>query len=127
VFFPTQVRVTGATVEFFVPDDFFGGAPRPEWGYALAVTGASIENKVNIAALFGKDSPQGMMVLPIAPGDSKERFGGGRLGDPNQSPVVDLVVPEGVTQEQVLGPNAPPWPAVVPAGSPAPSLPGSGQ
>lgn len=122
VFFPTQVRVTGATVAFFVPDDFFGGAPRPEWGYALAVTGASLENKVNIAALFGKDSPQRMMVLPIAPGDSKERFGGGRLGEPNQSPVVDLVVPEGVMQEQVLGPNAPPWPAVVPAGSPAPKL-----
>jgi hypothetical protein len=115
VFFATHVRVTGATVEFFVPDDFFGGAPRPEWGYALAVTGASLENKVNIGALFGKDRPQGMMVLPIAPGDSKERFGGGRLGEPNQSPVVDLLVPEGVTQEQVLGPNALPWPAVVPA------------
>jgi hypothetical protein len=127
VFFPTHVRVTGATVEFFVPDDFFGGAPRTEWGYALAVTGASLENKVNVAALFGKGSPQGMMVLPIAPGDSKERFGGGRLGEPNQSPVVDLVVPEGVTQEQVLGPNAPPWPAVVPTGSPpSKSVPDTG-
>jgi hypothetical protein len=127
VFFPTSVRVTGATVEFFVPDDFFGGAPRPEWGYALAVTGASLENKVNIAAFFGKDRPQGMMALPIAPGDSKERFGGGRLGDPNQSPVVDLLVPEGVTQEQVLGPNAPPWPAVVPTGLPAPVPSGEGK
>jgi C-terminal binding-module, SLH-like, of glucodextranase len=127
VFFPTQVRVTGATVEFFVPDDFFGGAPRPEWGYALAVTGASLENKVNIGAFFGKDRPQEMMVLPIAPGDSKERFGGGRLGDPNQAPVVDLLVPEGVTQEQVLGPSAAPWPAVVPAGSLAPSPSGDGK
>jgi len=121
VFFPTRVRVTGATVEFFVPNDFFGGTPRLEWGYALAATGALIENKVNLSSLFGKDGPPGLMVLPIAPGDSKERFGGGRLGEPNQSPVVDLLVPEGVTQEQVLGPNAPPWPAVVPAGPVAPA------
>jgi hypothetical protein len=119
MFFPTRVRITGATVEFFVPNDFFGGSPRPEWGYALAVTGASLENKVDLPALFGKEGPRGLMVLPIAPGDSKERFGGGRLGDPGQSPVVDLLVPEGVTQEQVLGPNAPPWPAVVPTGSPS--------
>ncbi|MFL5348307.1 MAG: glucodextranase DOMON-like domain-containing protein [Hyalangium sp.] len=122
VFFPTRVRVTGSTVEFFVPNDFFGGQPRPDWGYALAVTGASIENKVDMPAIFGKSAPQqGLMVLPIAPGDSKERFGGGRIGDPSQSPVVDLVVPPGVTQEQVLGPSGPSWPAVVPvpeAGSP---------
>jgi hypothetical protein len=118
VFFPTRMRVTGATVEFFVPSDFFGGQARPEWGYAAAVTGASLETKVDLPAIFGRDESraQGLMVLPIAPGDSKERMGGGRLGDPGQSPVVDLVVPEGVTQEQVLGPNAPPWPAVVPAG-----------
>ncbi|HYH94554.1 glucodextranase DOMON-like domain-containing protein [Hyalangium sp.] len=127
VFLPTRVRVTGATVEFFVPNDFFGGSPRPEWGYALAATGAFIENKVNLSSLFGKEGPQGLMVLPIAPGDSKERFGGGRLGDPSQSPVVDLMVPEGVTQEQVLAPNGPPWPAVVPAGSPAPSPSKSGE
>lgn len=121
VFFPTRVRVTGATVEFFVPNDFFGGAPKPEWGYALAVTGALFENKVNLSSLFGKDGPRTTMVLPIVPGDSKEFFGGARLGEGNQSPVVDLVVPEGVTQEQVLGPNAPPWPAVVPVSPAAPA------
>lgn len=121
VFFPTRVRVTGATVEFFVPNGFFGGGPaRPEWGYAPAVTGASIENKVNLPAFLRQESPPTLMALPIGPGESRERFGGGRLGDPGQSPVVDLMVPEGITQEQVLGPNAPPWPAVVPAGAAAP-------
>lgn len=121
VFFPTRVRVTGATVEFFVTKEFLGGAARPEWGYATAVTGASIENKVDMPGFFGKERPKTLMVLPIGPGDSRERFGGGRLGDPEQSPVVDLIVPEGITQEQVLGPNAPPWPAVVPAGAAAPT------
>jgi hypothetical protein len=116
VFFATRLRVMGSTVEFFVPSGFLGGPARPQWGYAAAVTGASIETKVNLPALFGKDSPRELMVLPIGPGDSAERFGGGRLGDPGQSPVVDLLVPEGVSQQQVLGPNAPPWPVVVPAG-----------
>ena len=127
VFFPTRIHVTGATVEFFVPNDFFGGPPRPEWGYALAVTGASIENKVNMPAFFGKSDSQRLMVLPIAPGDSKERFGGGRRGDPDQSPVVDLLVPPGITQEEVLGANAPPWPAVVPSelAQPKPQVPSS--
>ncbi len=116
VFFATRIHVRGPTVEFFVPSGFLGGTARPEWGYAAAVTGAVIETKVDLPALFGRDGPRGLMVLPIGPGDSAERFGGGRLGDPAQPPVVDLVVPEGVTQEQVLGPNAPPWPVVVPAG-----------
>ncbi len=57
------------------------------------------------------------MVLDIRPGLFAERFGGGRLGDPDQSPVVDLIVPEGTRQEDVLGSRAPPWPAVVPAPS----------
>jgi len=119
VFFPTRMRVTGATVEFFVPGAFLGGVARPEWGYAAAVTGAVLETKVNLPALFGKDSPPGLMVLPIGPGDSAERFGGGRLGDGAQSPVVDLLVPPGVNQEQVLGPSAPAWPVVVPMSPPA--------
>ncbi len=116
VFFPTRVRVVGATVEFFVPQEFLGGLARPEWGYAVAVTGAMIETKVNLPALFGGgESSRGqLMVLPIAPGDSREQFGGGRLGALGQSPVIDLVVPEGVTQEEVLGPGGPLWPAVVP-------------
>lgn len=115
VFFPTRVRVNGPTVEFFVPEEFLGGMAQPGWGYAAAVTGASLETKVDVPALFGSTPrAQGLMVLPIGTGDSRERFGGGRLGDPGQPPVVDLLVPEGVTQEQVLGVNAPPWPAVVP-------------
>ncbi|MDY7227584.1 glucodextranase DOMON-like domain-containing protein [Hyalangium rubrum] len=124
VFFPTRIRVRGPTVEFFVPQEFFGGTARPEWGYAAAVTGAVLETKVDLPALFGKEGTRGVMVLPIGSGDSRERFGGGRYGASTQSPVVDLLVPEGITQEQVLGPDAPPWPAVAPvAPAPPPATP----
>jgi hypothetical protein len=125
VFFPTRIHVSGATVSFFVPEAFFGGPAKPSWGYAAAVTGAQLDIKVSLPAfLGGVVAPQrGLLVLDIQPGDSRERFGGGRSGDARQSPVVDLLVPEGVTQEQVLAASAPPWPAVVPAPTSPPALP----
>jgi hypothetical protein len=129
VFFPTRVRVFGPTVSFFVPDSFLGGQAQPAWGYAVAVTGATLERRVELPTLLGgmTASPtQGMMVLGIGPGVSKERFGGGRVGGSGQSPVVDLLVPEGVRQETVLGPDAPAWPAVVPASPALPQAPDAG-
>jgi len=125
VFFPTRIHVTGPTVSFFVPEGFFGGPAKGAWGYAVAVTGAELDIKVSLPAFLGGVAPpqRGLMVLEIQPGDSRERFGGGRSGDPRQSPVVDLLVPEGVTQEQVLAASAPPWPAVVPAPASPPALP----
>ncbi|WP_158501678.1 glucodextranase DOMON-like domain-containing protein [Vitiosangium sp. GDMCC 1.1324] len=129
VFFPTRVRVFGPTVSFFVPDSFLGGEAKPSWGYAVAVTGATLDRRVELPALLGgvtAPRAQGLMVLGIGPGVSQERFGGGRVGGSEQSPVVDLLVPEGVRQEEVLGPNAPGWPAVVPASPALPQAPDAG-
>jgi len=123
VFFPTRIRVFGPSVSFFVPESFLGGQAQPSWGYAVAVTGATLDRRVELPTLLGNmtaPAAQGLMVLGIGPGVSHERFGGGRLGGSTaQSPVVDLLVPEGVRQDEVLGPQAPGWPAVVPA-PPAP-------
>jgi hypothetical protein len=41
------------------------------------------------------------MILPIAPGRPRESFGGGR-DDPLQPPLVDVIVPPGTRQEDVL-------------------------
>lgn len=132
VFFPTRIKVSGSRISFEVPNSFLGGPARPEWGYAVAVTGASVERRVSLGGLFGgNDVPaQGLMSLKIVPGVSNEHFGGGRRGDPGQSPVVDLLVPPGVAQEEVLGPSKALWPAVIPARSaevaPAPAPPEEG-
>ncbi|KFA87287.1 glucodextranase DOMON-like domain-containing protein [Archangium violaceum] len=129
VFFPTRVRVSGPTVSFFVPESFLGGQARPTWGYAVAVTGATLERRVELPAILGAvtaPAQRGLMVLGIGPGTSHERFGGGRLGGTNQSPVVDLLVPEGVRQQEVLGLQARPWPAVVPASPGLPQAPDAG-
>jgi hypothetical protein len=129
VFFPTRIRVVGATVSFFVPEAFLGGQARATWGYAVAVTGATMDRRVEMPAFLGgvtAPPPPGMMVMGIGPGVFPDRFGGGRLGDPGQSPVVDLLVPEGVSQREVLGPKAPAWPAVVPASPALPQAPDAG-
>jgi hypothetical protein len=129
VFLPTRVRVFGPTVSFFVPERFLGGQAKPTWGYAVAVTGAAIDQRVELPPLLGgvtAPPTQGLMVLGIGPGVSKERFGGGRLGGAGQSPVVDLVVPEGMRQEEALGPDAPGWPAVVPSSPALPQAPDAG-
>ncbi len=129
VFFPTRIRVFGNTVSFFVPDGFLGGRAQPSWGYAVAVTGATLDRRVELPSAFGSvtaPGEQGVLALGIGPGVSRERLGGGRLGDPNQSPIVDLMVPEGVRQEEVLGPKGPAWLAVVPASPVLPQAPDAG-
>ncbi|WP_158621723.1 glucodextranase DOMON-like domain-containing protein [Corallococcus aberystwythensis] len=122
VFFPTIIQVSGRTVMFTVPDRFLGAHASADWGYGVAVTGATIERRVSLGGMFGGDTTanQRLMAMGIAPGEPvNDRFGGGRKGDPSQSPVVDLLVGPGTTQEEVLGATKPAWSAVVPSGKAA--------
>ncbi|HXW08501.1 MAG TPA: hypothetical protein VD833_24945 [Vicinamibacterales bacterium] len=43
-----------------------------------------------------------LMILPIASGLRRGSFGGGRQDDPLQPPLVDIIVPPGPRQEDVL-------------------------
>jgi hypothetical protein len=105
VFFPTQIRVTGPTIRFWVPGEVLDGPARPTYGYAIAVSGADIAQKLNLGARLGLGDPEedALMILPVGPTPSTERFGGGRDGDPAQPQVIDVVVPAGTTQKAVLG------------------------
>jgi hypothetical protein len=104
VFFPTRVSVAGALVRFFVPASFLGGAIRDSWGYIVVVSGTDIDPPLDLLALlgFGQTRAARLMILPIAPGRPRESFGGGRSDDPLQPPLVDVIVPPGMTQESVL-------------------------
>ena len=92
VFFPTRVRVSGASVRFFVPDAFLPGGAGADLAYAAVVTGADLDLRLDVRGLFTKDAPTpGLFVMPIAPGHRMDTFGGGRIDDPDQPPVVDLL------------------------------------
>jgi C-terminal binding-module, SLH-like, of glucodextranase len=103
-FFPTRVSVVGASVRFFVPASFLGGPTRDTWGYIVAVSGAELEQKLDLGSIFGFPQTRAarLMNLPIAPGRPRESFGGGRADDPLQPPLVDVIVPAGTMQEVVL-------------------------
>ena len=125
VFFPTLIRVRGDG-GVLGAGRLLWARTRPEWGYGVAVTGASFERCLSWRLFGGVTAARAAMVMPIVPGESKELLRWRAEGDASQSPVVDLVVPPGVTQEQVLGPTKPPWPAVVPRGGRGRAAPDAG-
>lgn len=105
IFFPTQISVTGPTIRFWVPGEVLDGPAKPTYAYAIAVSGADIAQKLNLGARLGigDADEEALMILPVGPTPSTERFGGGRDGDPAQPQVIDVVVPAGTTQKDVLG------------------------
>jgi hypothetical protein len=104
IFFPTRIRVLGRTIRFLVPTAFLGGPAKASWSYVVAVSGADVYQALDIPSTLGlaAAAPDTLMVLPISPGRWRDRFGGGREDDPLQPPLVDIVVPAGKKQEEVL-------------------------
>lgn len=105
IFFPTQISVRGNTISFWVPPEVLDGPAKPTYAYAIAVSAANVLQSFNLGAAIGADSlgdETGLMILPVGPSPSRERFGGGRDGDPAQPQVIDVVVPRGTTQAEVL-------------------------
>jgi hypothetical protein len=105
VFFPHQVKVSGRRVEAFVPDEFLGGKPSPDWAYLVIVTAADLEQSADLSGRLGLTDPgeERLLVQPLAMGRPREAVGGGREGHTLQPVVFDLLAPPGVRQEDLLG------------------------
>ncbi len=125
VYFPTRVRVRGRTISFSVPDSFLGGAAQASWGYTVGVSGADLMQSLDLTARAGlaRETKETLMVLEVRPGNWKDFFGGGRDDASLQPPLIDILVPEGEAQEEILrdfdsaAGRPVELPAVVPAGS----------
>lgn len=104
VFFPTRVHVVGSRIRFFVPNAFLGGPARATWCYVAAVSGADVAQRFDVGSsiIGSSDFNEGLMIVPIAPGRSQERFGGGREHDDLMPPLVDVLIAPGVKQEDAL-------------------------
>ncbi len=103
VYFPTQVRVTGNTVAFFVPGSFLGEV-KSGWSYVVAVTGADVIQRLDQQNRIMRvgDAGETLMVLPVATGRPTDRFGGAIEHDDYMPPLVDVIVPAGEDQKKVL-------------------------
>jgi hypothetical protein len=104
VFFPTRIRVLGSTIRFLVPTSFLGGPAKASWSYVVAVSGADVYQTLDVPSSLGlaAAAPDTLMILPISPGRWRDRFGGGREDDPLEPPLVDIIVPAGSKQEEIL-------------------------
>lgn len=110
IFFPTQIRVLGQKISFFVPALFLGGPAKAEWAYTVATSGSDLLQRYDPgrSLLLNKQGTKSLFIVPVSPGRWQDRFGGGRDNAPNQPPLVDLIVPKGgKTQEQVLSDFSP--------------------
>ena len=104
ILFPTSVRVRNRTVTFVVPDAFLaGGRADTDWSIVAFVTGA----KTSIAAYrFLQSTPDPeLQRLPLGvmqpkAGRPRDSFGFSGVAAP--SPVVDLLAPAPLKQEQLL-------------------------
>ena len=103
IFFPNRIRVVGRSIRFFVPDSFLGGTAKDTWAYTVVVTGADIDQRFDLSDTVPatRSSAESLMVLPVGSGGREDRFGGGE-GDDLETPIVDLIVPPGFTQERIL-------------------------
>lgn len=101
-YFPERVRVNGRVVSFFVPSSFLGGPAKPDWGYVIFVTAATIDDKLSIGNYFGAQIGEVLMNLPVAKGSWSDRLGTTRDEAEYLPPIVDMIVPQGQKQEEVL-------------------------
>lgn len=105
IFFPTKVKVRGNKISFTVPGAFLCGPAKESWSYVVAVSGANVLQSFDINRALGRqnEKEEALMILPVSPGKWSDRFGGGRENAAIQPPLLDIVVPEGRKQENVLG------------------------
>jgi hypothetical protein len=120
-FFPERIRIIGSRVEFFVPADFLGGGARPEWAYVVAVSGADLVHRMDQRGrLLGSEVYDTLFILPVQVGRPLNAWGTNREDAENQPLIIDLIVPPGAEQKQILGDFAGARSAVIPGVVPGP-------
>jgi hypothetical protein len=93
--------VRGGKVKFFVPESFLGSPPA-DWSYAVAVSVANIDARMTC----GEHGDVGMrgdtlFVLPSLSASDDCSAAATKEMD-LQTPFVDILVPEGASQEKLL-------------------------
>lgn len=101
-FFPERIRVSSRKISFFVPTSFLGGEAQPGWGYVVLTTAAIVEDRLNFGNFMGSDFPATLMNLPVKEGGWSDRLGTSRDDATLVPPIMDMLLPEGMKQEDVL-------------------------
>jgi hypothetical protein len=102
-FIAKKIRVSGSKISFFVPRSFLGDIAQKTWSYVVVVSAARLEDRIDLSAIGMARSSQGdLMIVPVTPGPSSDSFGGASDKEDLKPPLVDIVVPPGMKQSEVL-------------------------
>jgi len=101
-FFPTQIRVFSKRITFFVPDSFLRGKAQPDWSYVVVVTASTYEESIDFANFGSSRTEPGLANLPVGEGGWSDRLGTSRKEVQLLPPIVDMIVPTGLKQDEVL-------------------------
>ncbi len=102
VLFPTNLQTQGKTIIARIPWTFFGGRPTKEWGYSVHVSGARWERTFAVIDRIAGRHEDDAYTMPVVGVREAWMFGGAPQG---KTPpwVVDVLVPQGMSQAKVLG------------------------
>jgi hypothetical protein len=103
VIFPSRLRTQGRTVIARVPLAELGARPAPGWAYSVHVSGARWERSFSVVDRVARGKPAAdAFTMPVLPVAEAWAFGGAPEGDAHPQ-VVDVLLPRGASQRDVLG------------------------
>jgi hypothetical protein len=104
IFFPTDIRVRNRNVSFVVPDVFLaGGRPDTDWSITTFVTGAKTSIKADLGLFPSPGNAHEHLPLGVMqPKSGRPRDTFGYSGVAAPSPVVDLLAPALLKQQELL-------------------------
>ena len=100
--FPDRLQLRGRTLVARIPADQLGGLPTAGWGYSVHVSGATWERNLKVVDRLTGSFEADAFTMPILSLREAWTFGGAPPGDAFPR-VVDVLLPAGVDQREVLG------------------------
>jgi hypothetical protein len=99
--FPGPLMVRGRTIIARVPVSRLGGRPATSWGWSVQLSGAAWERNFNLVERVKGSAAPDALTLPVLTTAERWAFGGSSGGRAHPQ-VVDIIVPVGADQHEIL-------------------------
>ena len=98
---PRSLVIRGKTVVARLPLTFFGKKPSSEWGWSIQSSGSAWEGNLTVVNRLTGTASADALTMPVSTTAERWEFGGAPLGRFHPQ-VIDIIVPNGVSQREVL-------------------------
>ena len=108
VYFPTEVRVHGKSIEFYVPGSFIGASDGSDWAVTAFVTGAKPYSALSLGLFPTSKTPLDQLDMgAMQPGPGRPEYTFGYETAAGASPIVDALMPTVAQQIALVGNDEP--------------------